>query len=133
MIKYQKGFKYQLTENFQMSTNITGFNVETDFITLDKDGGLFIKKGYAWDGASGPTWDTKSSMEASLVHDAFYQLMRLGLLPRGFRSKVDNLFKGICIDKKMWELRAGAWCYLVKKFAKNAASAKNKRKVYTIN
>lgn len=133
MIKYQKGFKYQLQEDYTLKTDILGFDVETDFITLDRDGCLFIRKGYAWDGASGPTIDTKSSMEASLVHDSLYQLMRLGLLPRGFRSKVDNLFKGICIDKKMYKSRANVWCYLVKKFAKSAASAANIRKVYIVS
>jgi hypothetical protein len=132
MIKYQKGFKYQLFENFQIQTDILGFDIETHFITLDRFGCLFIRKGYAWDGASGPTFDTDSSMEASLVHDALYQLMRLGLLPAYQRNYCDNLFESICIDKKMWKIRAKSWCSMVKRFAKKAADAKSRKKVYVI-
>ena len=132
MIKYQKGFKYQNYEDYTIHTGIEGFDIETDFITLDRDGCLFIRKGYAWDGASGPTYDSDSSMEGSLVHDSLYQLMRLGLLPQGFRERADNLLESICIKKGMWKWRAKIWCSMVKRFAKNAASTKSKRKVYVI-
>jgi len=132
MIKYRKGFKYQLAESYTKQLSITGFNVETDFINLDEGGHLFIRKGYAWDGASGPTCDSDSSMEASLVHDALYQLMRLDLIPVGKRNYADNLLESICVEKGMWKWRAKIWCSAVKRFAKSAADPKNKRKIYTI-
>jgi hypothetical protein len=132
MIKYQKGFKYQLVENFQIQTDILGFDIETSFITLDRFGCLFIRKFYAWDGASGPTIDSKSSMEGSLVHDALYQLMRLGLLPQVWRKHADNLLESICRQKGMWKFRAKTWCSMVKRFAGDASKPKNKRKVFVI-
>ena len=54
---------------------------------------LTIKAGYAWDGASGPTVDTKATMYAALVHDALYQLIRLGILTSGSRKAADKLFR----------------------------------------
>ena len=45
-------------------------------MSLNESGCLQIAAGYAWDGASGPTIDTRNSMIASLVHDALYQLIR---------------------------------------------------------
>ena len=47
---------------------------------------------YAWDGASGPTFDTKDTMTPSLIHDAFYQLMREGVLDVKHKQQVDDLF-----------------------------------------
>ena len=132
MIKYRKGYKYQLAEDYIRHIDLKGWPVETEFINLDVDGCLFIRHTYAWDGPSGPTFDTDNSMEASLVHDALYQLMRLGLLPRGFRNYVDNLLESICIEKGMWKFRAKTWCLMVKRFAKGAADPKNRRKVYVI-
>ena len=54
---------------------------------------LLISEGYSWDGASGPTWDTDGTMRASLVHDALYQMMRIGALDGRYRAKVDRLFR----------------------------------------
>ena len=132
MIKYRKGYKYQLAEHYSRDTNIYGYAIETEFINLDKDGCLFIRRCYAWDGASGPTIDTDNSMEASLVHDALYQLMRMELLPQSYRDYADNLFKKICIAKGMWKIRASAWHFAVQKFAGVAASPKHLRWVYVI-
>lgn len=54
---------------------------------------LTISRGYVWDGASGPVFDTKSIMIASLVHDVCYQLMRLGQLPFSRRKDADREFR----------------------------------------
>ena len=132
MIKYKKGFKYQLTEDLHFKTDIIGWDIETEYIILRPDGYLIIKKGYAWDGASGPTIDTKNSMEGSCVHDAIYQLMRMGLLPQGVRPAADNLLEKICIAKGMWKFRAKMWCSMVRIFASSAASPKSLKKIYTI-
>ena len=132
MIKYRKGIKYQLTEDLHYRTGIEGWDITIEFIRLSDDGYLIIKNGYAWDGASGPTIDTKSSMEGSCVHDAFYQLMRMDLLPQSVRHAADNLLEKICISKGMWKFRAKMWCSVVKRFAKSAADPKNKRKIYII-
>jgi hypothetical protein len=44
-------------------------------------------KGYAWNGPSGPTLDTRNFMRGSLVHDALYQLMREGRMDNGLRRQ----------------------------------------------
>lgn len=53
-----------------------------DYLALEY-GSLTIKKGYRWDGPSTPRsfWNKKmGNMRASLVHDAIYDLMRLGII-----------------------------------------------------
>lgn len=93
---YKHGnYKYRLTRDTVQQTNIFGQNIITDFIELYEDGRLLIKKGYAWDGCSGPTIDTKKNMRAGLVHDALYQLIRLGHLPASDKKKIDILFRDI--------------------------------------
>lgn len=76
-MSYSSGFKYQLTEDFCIMTAIQPEEtVEWLFVTLCDDGLLIIKRGWAWDGPSGLTLDTKNSMVAALVHDALYALMQ---------------------------------------------------------
>lgn len=131
-MKYQKGFKYQLVETLRYDTGIVqGKDVVTHFIELSPTGILSIKEGYAWDGASGPTIDTKSSMRAALVHDALYQLMRQEYLDIEYRHAADRILRDILIKDGMWKWRANIWYKAVRKAAKEAALPKNKRKTYT--
>lgn len=75
--------------------------IKTKFITLNTKGMLYLKKGYAIDGASGPIFDTESIMEAVFVHDAGYQLLRLGLLDQSYKSYFDKLLKNMCLEYKI--------------------------------
>ena len=79
MIQYKKRRKYKYNLH-SVCTYHTGIKVEKEhksaFIEIGTDGLLTIRKGYAWDGPSGPTIDTKDFMRGSLVHDALYQLLR---------------------------------------------------------
>lgn len=124
-IYYKDGYKYQLSRCYGMQTPVTGYRTSCPFILLDSKGYLIIEDGYAWDGASGPTWDSKSSMRGSLVHDAFYQLEREGLLPQSERGKIDKMLHDICVEDGMWGWRADLWLWAVRKFAGYAASPKN--------
>ena len=109
-IQYVEGFKYQLARDFAIQTPIIGEVVEDDFFHLSEDGLLQVKKGYAWDGASGPTFDTKSSMKASMVHDVFCVAMRDHRLSYDkWQDKVNAFFRQMCIDAGMWEWRAKLW------------------------
>lgn len=92
-----RSYKYQLVEEFTYETGITGFNILTDYVQLNDEGLLTIRKNYAWDGASGPTFDTKNSMRGSLVHDALYQLLRRKELPQSQVIVADDLFRAIII------------------------------------
>lgn len=92
-IKYKKvNYKYKLEEPYLIQTGILNYDVFIPtLIMLEPGGMLLIKPGYAWDGPSGPTLDTKNFMRASLCHDALYQLMRTKLLPETCREQADKL------------------------------------------
>jgi len=111
MIHYKKGYKYQLAQDYRIRTEITlGAPISFDYLYLSMSGWLRIRAGYAWDGASGPTFDTKNSMRGSLVHDALYQLIRNGLLPgKGCQQAADDLLFEICREDGMSWLRAILW------------------------
>lgn len=129
-IAYAKGYKYQLHE--YSSTHLKynpHVEIETDYISLNKHGYLFIRKGYAWDGPSGPTYDSKNSMRASLVHDALYQLMRMGFLPSTARVEADKELYHICREDGMSYFRAKVWYIGVRTGAASAAKPKNKKKI----
>jgi hypothetical protein len=108
-IRYVEGFKYQLAEDVTIQTPIKGVRIDDPYFTLAIDGTLTVRRGYAWDGASGPTYDSKSSMRASLVHDVFCQAMRDGRLSFIHQDAVNLLFRQHCIEDGMWSLRAAAW------------------------
>lgn len=128
-IKYKKGYKYQLYENYSIQTAVKGYSVNDQFLKLTYNGLLTCEVGYAWDGPSGPAIDTSTFMRASLVHDAFYQLMRLNHVPRKYRDYADRLMKQICLDDEMWFLRA-EWCYrAVSNFSKQFTEEEFAKKV----
>ena len=69
-------------------------------------------------------------MRGSLVHDALYQLMREGLLKtRTHRKEADLIFKRICIEDGVSNLRASAYYKALRKFGKPAASPQNKKDI----
>lgn len=112
-IVYTKGYKYQLALSYTIKTELRPeINVYTHFLDLTREGVLDIRRGYAWDGPSGPTIDTKNFMRGSMVHDSIYQLIRNGHLPQHHYSKevADTLLKKICIEDGMSRIRAW-WVY----------------------
>jgi len=111
-ILYRSGYKYQLMSDCVVKTDIYPPEpVVTDYANVYKDGTLLVKKGYAWDGPSGPAIDTKNFLRGSLVHDACYQLLREGLLDPDYRDEADRLLRRICIEDGMTRVRA-LWVYL---------------------
>ena len=108
---HAKGYKYRLVRDLVVATRIRPDEViRTDYITLTVTGLLRLEAGYASDGPSGPTIDTPSFMRGAFVHDALYQLMRMGLLDQKWREPSDRELTRICIDDGMWYIRAG-WVY----------------------
>ena len=107
-IAYRGGYKYQLNQSYSIQTEIKPEEVfETDYLSLSLDGLLTVKKGYAWDGPSGPTIDTLNFMRGSLVHDAFYQLMRGRFLDKEeWREPADRLLQSHCKEDGMSSIRA---------------------------
>ena len=110
-IAYKKGYKYQLNADAVFYVDIyPRYDIITKFIELTTEGKLTIKDGYAWDGPSGPTIDTKNFMRGSLVHDALYQLMRMRKISLKYKELADVKLKDICLEDGMWKIRAG-WVY----------------------
>lgn len=131
-IVYLDGYKYQLAATYSCRLELRPPRpCVTDYIALDTDGNLFITNGYAWDGPSGPTVDTKSAMRASLVHDALYQLIRLGLLPERYRIPADRELERIGCEDGMLHARHRIWRRMLNWFGSYAASPTNDRKVLT--
>ena len=102
-----KGYEYDLQEEYrQPLTRLHRFTFDSQYLALAL-GVLIIKKGYAWDGPSGPTFDTKNFMRGSLVHDALYQLMREGVISRiTYREYADDILKRLCLEDGMSKFRA---------------------------
>lgn len=131
-IRYRSGYKYQLVDAYPVEVNIRpAAPIDTDYIALTSDGVLTVKKGYAWDGPSGPTFDTKNFMRGSLVHDALYQLMREELLPGSCRKDADLELHRICREDGMSKFRAWYVLLGVRKGAGFAAAPESRKPVLT--
>lgn len=115
-------FKYQLASDEMYMTGITGYSFDLRFIRMEPNGRLTVREGYIWNGASGPTFDTKSSMRGSLFHDALYECMRREVLPLTIKDKADRILHDICTEDGMIPIRADAWYDAVSKFAWNSAA-----------
>lgn len=82
-------------------TNITGTQTMST---------IYLRRGYQWDGPSGPTIDTADWLWASLVHDALYQLGRLGQLRPAHRKLADaEMFEILKAEGMPWWRRAYSW------------------------
>ena len=130
-ITYKEGYKYQLHDEYSVEIPVKANNdIDTDYIKLSTDGVLRIMKGYAWDGPSGPTYDSLNFMRGSLVHDALYQLMREDFLDKDtYRKPVDRLLQRMCKEDGMSSIRA-YWVYKGVRFGGDvAADPKNKKPV----
>lgn len=109
-IKYIAGTKYQLVEDFSIPTPVIGEAIDDRFFMLYPSGLLTIRAGFGWDGASGPTFDTKDCMSASLVHDVFCILMRDRRLSYArWQDIINEFFHTMCLAAGMWPWRAKLW------------------------
>ena len=101
-------YKYQLTDDYAVKIDIRPEqDLVYEYVSLSADGTLSMKKHYAWDGPSGPTIDTRDFMRGSLIHDALYQIMRLGGLDyRVYRKRADEILREVCRADGMCAFRA---------------------------
>ena len=128
-IYYRAGYKYQLQADYSIKVDITGYDIGNTFCHLGENGELTIHAGYAWDGPSGPTVDTKDFMRGSLIHDALYQLMREGLLPHEWREKADQVLYTICREDGMNWWRAQMVFSAVRLFGDSYADPANPKPI----
>lgn len=124
-IKYRRGMKYWLADPYetQLAFVVPEVDAETDFIRLSASGRLFLRRGFPWNGASGPTWDDRSNMRGSCVHDALYELIAAGLLGLEWREPADKELRRILVEDKMHPDRAEIWFNMVRKFGNRFACA----------
>jgi hypothetical protein len=129
--------KYVLEEEYldRIPFETDEFVIDTLYCTLVCDGTIIIRKGYEWDGASGPTIDTDDTMDGSLVHDVLYQLIREGKLPRKLRKKADRCIRQMCIEdglehcktiiERVWVwLRFNYWYFFLRIAGGGSANAR---------
>jgi len=132
LMKYRKltGYKYQLMARECFDTPYRpGTKIYAPFIRLGKTGRMQVLKGFAWNGASGPTIDTESTMRASLAHDCGYQLIREKWLPfpmwKDNKAKADTLFYHILKEDGMGKIRAWYYHKAVKWFGASSCRPTN--------
>ena len=102
-----RGYKYTVAETTSVDVPLfRTASLANSHFSL-RGGRLMVRAGYAWDGASGPTWDTEETMTPSLVHDVLYQAIREGLIPASRRFDADLTFYRL-----MRERTAGFWGHL---------------------
>jgi hypothetical protein len=149
-IYYREGYKYQLSRDWTINVGFGApFDIVTKFIDFDMEGKLTIRADYAWDGASGPTFDTDSAMRGPLPHDAGYQLIRLGLLDRKiYKPQFDLLIftlmmedgidpvpkknwleeEGRVVLNEAWTIHCKAWYDAVTVAGGSSVDPKNEKK-----
>ncbi len=100
-MKYRslKGWKYELLVAMECDVDIQE-NCGNDYIFL-RLGKLLVRARYAWDGPSGPTFDTPTNMRASLFHDALCQLIGEGLLDKKYRKYADELLRTHMLEDQL--------------------------------
>ena len=76
------------------------------YIQITRNKIITVHKGYAWDGPSGPTIDTENFIEASLIHDALYQIIREKHLLEKYRKIADVILYHMCRELDMNWIRA---------------------------
>jgi len=117
LYKKRRKYKYNLKSDLEYETGIQLGEPKSDkFLGISTTGTLQIKKGYSWDGPSGPTIDTKTFMQGALIHDALYQLMREGILPQEARKRADVILRDVCIEDDMFPFCAWVVYYAVRIF-----------------
>jgi len=98
--------KYQLTKDYNLFIKqLLRKEVKSEFINII-EGNLHIKAGYKWNGPSGPAVDTVDFLRASLVHDAFYDLIRQRKLPYRYKYLADRLLRNIAREDGMSHFRS---------------------------
>jgi len=121
MILYRKGYDNVLKAEaeFTLPPEFSPYSYDGKWLKL-KDCKLWFAEGFCWNGASGPTYDTKSSIQGSLIHDALYTLMVENVIPRTMQHACDKVLESRCVEDGMWAWRAKLWRIALSKFGKSA-------------
>ena len=121
-MKYSKyKYKFKVEENFSIELPFKIPDFVHPYASL-KDVILSVKRGYAWDGASGPIINTRDTLVASLVHDVLYQAMRLNLIKSSKENRqiADKNFFEILKMNGVNSIRRKVWYFAVRLFGKKS-------------
>jgi len=92
-----KGTKYRLLKTHWCNAGIT-VNAELGaYVKLNSKGFLRVGAGYEWNGPN-VVVDNKSTMRASLIHDALCQLVEIGQLSDMWIPVINDMFEQHCIE-----------------------------------
>ncbi len=117
MLYFRRGYKYVVKRDFYIKLDIVPYSeIDIDHMQMDMEGNAVIFAGYPWNGASGTTIDTLSSMIPSLVHDFIYELIRLGLIDPKYKEYADRLLHDLGNECHMYGWRTDLWLWAVDKF-----------------
>jgi len=134
LLHYKSGYKYQTTETITLQTRITPDEpITSKWLYLDLSSKLTIMGGYAWDGPSGPTWDTDNSIIPSLYHDAMAQLLRQELINQEWLSFINIEFDDMLKERGMSWLRRRIWRRGLWLTGGSFANPKNIKIIHTVN
>lgn len=100
---------YQLVDDFCWQTEITGYEVETWYGTLTKDGMLTGREPFVWDGPTNAL-KTRAFIAGSCVHDILCNFINEGLLPMALQCMADEEMYRVNCRQKMWGPRRW-WTY----------------------
>lgn len=114
-MKYTKTRRWRYSLKDNESVDIAGFpDFSIDFFAKLEKGKLLIFKGYAWDGATGPVFQTDTTKKASLVHDVLLQAIDIGVLDKSYLKAADGLYREIAKSNGMSGIRAGLHYYAMR-------------------
>ncbi|MGK0237862.1 MAG: hypothetical protein ACI92G_001326 [Candidatus Pelagisphaera sp.] len=127
---YLSGYKYQLHKDYEYLLN---FDTKAEAVLNKieiKGNRMILRKGYGWDGASGPAIDTKNFMRGSAIHDALYVLMAHGVLEQEeFKDHCDQEFMRILAKDGMPRLRRMYVYQAVKQFGIKGSSKRGIKEI----
>lgn len=120
-MKYQNitKYKYRLFEDEHFVLPFPLPEFDGDMIDI-VGGVMIVRAGYLWDGPSGPTYDSKDVMNASLAHDAGYELMRRGIIGQEFKKPFDNYYHRLMINAGVSPLRARVHLLGLRRFGRGS-------------
>lgn len=131
-IFYRDGYRYQLAHSYEhlLPERFAKLSINCKNFTL-KDRLLTIFGGYAWDGASGPTLDTRSCVRGTLVHDALYEAIRAGFISPKLREAADAEMYRIFLEDRMLKPRAWLWLKMVRRYGAKHTRVESERPILT--
>ena len=133
---FTSGYKHKVEKDLTIYLPwLRTYDINLDHIRLTPNGFLTAKRGWGWDGASGPTWDTQSSHRGSCFHDVMCYLMRKSYIDIGYKDHADQMAYQLWTmdSKKGWRWllipRYKLWKFALNTVGKTGSRPKDMREI----